>query len=96
MRYLLLIYTDERRIRIDRWLRAESLTEDFLGFISELTEVTEEQRQQVHYLGPVNTHDYDKDLASWFGPNLIERMYEANPIWAELEREIYGDTYHPS
>jgi hypothetical protein len=91
----ILLYTDEGRIRIDRWLRAESLTEDFLGFITDFTEVTEEQRRRVHDLGPVNTHDYDKDVTSWFGPDLIERMYEANPIWAELEREIYGDLYRP-
>jgi hypothetical protein len=89
----ILIYTDEGRIRIDRWLRAESITEDFLGFISEFTDVSEERRRQVRELGPVNIHDYDKDIASWFSPELIERMYEANPIWAELERKIYGDTY---
>ena len=68
--------TDEGRFGIDRWLRTESITEDFLGFISEFTEVTDEQRKQVHELGPVNTHDYDKDVTSWFTPDLIERMYE--------------------
>lgn len=89
------LYTDDDRIRIDRWLRAESITDDFLAFISEFTDVTAEQRRQVHELGPVNTHEYDKDLANWFGPDLIERMYAANPRWAALEREIYGDTFRP-
>jgi hypothetical protein len=87
------IFTDEGRIRIDRWLRAESITEDFLGFISDFTEVTGERRQRVHDLGPVNAHDYDKDVMNWFTPDLIERMYAANPIWARIEREIYGDVY---
>jgi hypothetical protein len=88
------IFTDEGRIRIDRWLRAESITQDFLKFISEFTEVNEERRRQVEEVGPVNTHDYDKEVSNWFGPGLIERMYAANPVWAKLEREIYGDLYH--
>lgn len=90
------IYTDGGRIRIDRWLRAESIADDFLAFISEFTEVTPDQRQQVHDLGPVNTHDYDKDVRSWFTPDLIERMYAANPVWAGLELEIYGGTFDAS
>jgi hypothetical protein len=89
------LFTDEGRITIDRWLRAESVTEDFLAFISEFTEVTDERRQQVRKIGPVNTHDYDKDVTNWFTPDLIERMYVANPIWAKLEREVYGDLYRP-
>jgi hypothetical protein len=89
------IFTDEGRIRIDRWLRAESITDDFLAFISEFTDVTDERRRQVEEIGPVNTHDYDKDVSNWFTPDLIERMYAANPVWATLEREIYGDVYRP-
>jgi hypothetical protein len=89
------IFTDGGRIRIDRWLRTESLTDDFLAFISEFTEVTDERMGHVREVGPVNTHDYDKDVMSWFTPDLIERMYEANPAWADLEREIYGDVYRP-
>jgi hypothetical protein len=87
------IFTDEGRIRIDRWLRAESITQDFLDFISEFTDITEERRQQVLDVGPVNTHDYDKDVMNWFTPEMIERMYAANPIWAALEQEIYGNVY---
>jgi hypothetical protein len=89
------IYTDQGRIRIDRWLRMESLNEDFLSFISEFTEVGEEERRRVHELGLVNTHEYEKDITTWFSLEQIERMYEANPIWAALEREIYGHTYRP-
>jgi hypothetical protein len=86
------IFTNRGRIEIDRWLRAESITDDFLTFISEFTDVSAEQRRQVHDLGPVNTHDYDKDVRNWFAPEQIESLYAANPIWAALEREIYGDT----
>lgn len=87
------IFTDGGRIRIDRWLRSESITADFLTFISEFTDVTNERRREVEEVGPVNTHDYDKDVSSWFSSDLIERMYAANPNWARLEREIYGDLF---
>jgi hypothetical protein len=87
------IFTDEGRIKIDRWLRSESITSDFLEFISEFTEVTGDRRRQVEEMGPVNTHEYDKDVSTWFSPDLIERMYAANPNWARLEREIYGDLF---
>jgi hypothetical protein len=88
------LFTDEGRIRIDRWLRTDFMTEDFLAFISEFADVTGERKRQVEEIGPVNTHDYDKDVSKWFTPDLIERMYAANPIWARLEREIYGDLYY--
>jgi hypothetical protein len=88
------LFTDEGRLRIDRWLRTEFMTADFLAFISEFTEVTNERRRQVEEVGPVNAHEYDKDVSNWFGPELIERMYVANPSWARLEKAIYGNLYH--
>ena len=87
------LFTDDGRFRIDRWLRAEALDEDFMAFISEFTDVTVEKRQQVAALGPINAHDYDHEIATWFGPDLIELMYERNPVWAALERQVYGDIY---
>jgi hypothetical protein len=88
-------WTSGGKFKIDRWLRAESLADDFLVFISEFTEVSDEQRREVRELGPVNAHEYDHDLRSWFDAEMIERMYERNPVWAKLEREIYGDLYNP-
>jgi hypothetical protein len=87
------LFTDNGRFRIDRWLRAEALDEDFLDFVSAFTDVTDERRQQVRELGPVNAHEYDHELGNWFDAALIERMYAANPIWAAIEREVYGGLY---
>jgi hypothetical protein len=89
------LYTDGDRFRIDRWLRMERLGEDFLEFVSELTDVTPEQREGVLRQGMVNAHDYDHELNSWFTPEQIERMYECNPVWASFEERIYGDLYRP-
>jgi hypothetical protein len=87
------LYTDGGRLRIERWVRMERLVEDFLEFISEFTSVTEERRQAALALPPVNAHDYDHELASWFTPAQIERVYERNPIWASLEQKLYGGLF---
>jgi hypothetical protein len=87
------LFTDDGRFQIDRWLRAESLDEDFLDFVSAFTEVTGERKQQIRELGQVNAHEYDHEIGNWFDDVLIERMYVANPIWAAIEREVYGDLY---
>ena len=89
------LYTDGERFPIDRWLRMEQLGEDFLEFVSELTPVTPEQRAAVLSLPPVNSHEYDHELATWFTPEEIERMYERNPVWAGIEERLYGELYRP-
>ena len=89
------LYTDDARFPIDRWLRMERLPDDFLEFVSELTEVTREQRARVLEQPPVNAHEYDHELGTWFTPEQVEQMYERNPVWASLEEQLYGDLYRP-
>jgi hypothetical protein len=87
------IFTDNGRFKIDRWLRMENLADDFLDFVSEFTDPTGKQRERVRNLPPVNAHDYDHEIESWFTSEQIERLYERNPVWASLEREVYGDLF---
>jgi hypothetical protein len=89
------VYTDGGRFEIERWLRAEHLDADFVDFISSYTDVTDERRQSVRDLGPVNAHEYDHEVDNWFGPDLIKLMYERNPTWAEVEQRVYGNLYEP-
>ena len=84
------LYTDDGRFSIERWLRTESLAEDFLRFASEFTDVTAEQRDAVLGLGQVNAQEYDHRLEEWFTANQVRRMYERNPAWAAIEEELYG------
>ena len=83
------LYTDRGRFKVDAWLRMEHLADDFLAFISSYTDVSEERRRAVRDAPPVNAHDYDHELASWFTADQIDRMYQRNPRWAELEGELY-------
>jgi hypothetical protein len=89
----LMLHTDEGWFWPDHWLRMELLADDFLGFVSGLREVSDVERERVLALGPVNSAEYDRELANWFTPEQVERMYLNNPSWATLEQELYGDLY---
>lgn len=87
----LALFTGDGRLIIDRWLRAESLADDFLEFVSELRPVTREERARVRAVGRMNGLDYDHDVSSWFKPAQIERLYDRNPAWAAVEDCLYED-----
>jgi hypothetical protein len=87
----LLHFTRFGRIHIDHWLRLEHLREDFLDFVAGLVTVTPEQRRSVLELPPADVASYDRDLRRWFTAGQLHTLYEANPRWAALERELYGD-----
>jgi hypothetical protein len=84
-------FTDGGRLRIDRWLRMEQLGRDFTSFISEFTDVTEDERHSISGNPPVNVLDYDHQLDHWFTPAQVRLMYSNNPVWASLEERLYGD-----
>jgi hypothetical protein len=86
----LLAYTSDGRFQPDRWLRMESLAQDFLDFVSDFHPVDDADRRRVEQLGPVNMAEYDHRIANWFTPAQIERLYLNNPTWATIEEELYG------
>ena len=83
--------TNDGKFPVDKWLRMEHLSEDFLDFVSELTEVGDERRSQVSELRAINALDYDHEIRHWFSDAQIKRMYEVNPIWRAIEEKAYGD-----
>jgi hypothetical protein len=85
-------FTGAGRFRVERWIRAEFLAEDFLGFVGEFTDVPEDRRRAILELAEVHgsaTEGYDHDVAHWFSAEQIETMYERNPVWGALERRLY-------
>jgi hypothetical protein len=84
-------FTDGGRFRIDRWLRMEQLAPDFTSFISELVDLTQDDRDSISGNPPVNVLDYDHEPAHWFTPAQVRLMYSNNPVWASLEERLYGD-----
>lgn len=72
---------------ITDWVRTEHLDLDLhraFGWKSVPPRLVEEHVN-------ANRINYVRDLAFWFTPRDLTRMYEANPIWAELEQRLYGD-----
>jgi hypothetical protein len=91
--YFIRKWTADGRFRIDHWLRMERLQPDFLEFVGRFTDVTPEQRRLVEGLGLRNSMEYDHDVRNWFTPDQIRRMYERNPLWAEVETSVYGNLW---
>jgi hypothetical protein len=89
----LMLHTADGWFWPDHWLRVETLAADFLDFVSDLRDVSDSERKRVMALGPVNSAEYDHQLARWFTPEQVRRMYLNNPSWATLEQELYGDLY---
>jgi len=89
-------FTNLGRVSIDRWLRMEHLDEDVLAFVGELADVSEARRSAVLAIGSVNAYQYNRDFWRWFTPQQVARMYEHNPVWASIERRVYGGTLRDS
>jgi len=85
------LFTDDGRLDIDRWLRAESLADDVVAFVSELRGLSSAERERVHAVGRLRALEYDHDVARWFTPAQVERLYERNTRWAALEERVYGE-----
>jgi hypothetical protein len=86
----LALFTDGGRLEIDRWLRVESLAHDVVEFVSELRDVTDDERDRVTGVGRLNALDYDDRDAPWFTPAQVDRLYRSNPAWAAVEERAYG------
>jgi hypothetical protein len=91
----MLLYTANGEFRIEHWLKMETLADDFLAFIVNFIDVTDDQRAQVLQMGRVNAHVYEHELSRWFTPKQITAMYAHNPAWTAVELEVYGDLLTP-
>jgi hypothetical protein len=43
-------------------------------------------------VGRVNEGRYHRDLQTHFTSEQLARLYRLNPVWAAVERRVYGDT----
>jgi hypothetical protein len=41
----------------------------------------------------VNAGEYDKQINHWFTRAQVAEMYVHNPLWADVERRVYGNLY---
>jgi hypothetical protein len=84
--------TDHDRLPVARWLRAENLEQDVLGLLKALGEHNRRAARRVRAVGRVNEGRYHRDLQTHFTSEQLARLYRLNPVWAAVERRVYGDT----
>jgi hypothetical protein len=80
-------FCGDGRFRIDRWIHTERLADDFLAFISTVTDVSPRARKKVRRGQRRNEQRYDRDWDTWFTSADLERLYVQNPFWATIERD---------
>lgn len=73
---------------VTHWVRIEHFAEDLaaslnLSVAQVNAALVRENTGQLSYI---------RNLDFWFTQTEIDRMYDANPTWADLERRLYGDT----
>ena len=79
-------------IHVEHWFRVEHLADDFLAFVSAFTPITRARRMRVLVRARrrVNARRYDHEVSRWLSSDQIAALYERNPVWASIERDVYG------
>jgi hypothetical protein len=84
-------FTGDGLFPVDRWLRTEHLVDDFLDFAASVGNVSGRARRRAIAIAPANTNRYERSWERWFTPAQLGELYERNPLWAAVERAVYGD-----
>ena len=69
------------------WVRTEDLDQDLQRVFGWKSAPPHQPSDKVN----ASRMPYVRDLAFWFTARDLARMYEANPLWAGIERQVYGD-----
>lgn len=90
----LAMLTNDGKVRIDRFLRMESLVDDLVAFMNEVEPVAVTTglvvpSVKLDNFPRVNGMDYEHDFTQWFTPAEIYELYQRNPTWAEIEARVY-------
>ena len=81
--------TDHGRFQVERWLRTEYLQDDVLGLLAELGQGGAAVERAVATVGRVNEGGYPPGALE-LTPEQLARLYGLNPVWAGIERRVYG------
>jgi hypothetical protein len=76
---------------VHRWLRTEHLREDFVACFGDILgpAALKAVRKLDRKINETRLR-YVERLDFYFTPDELRRLYEANPTWAAVEREVYG------
>lgn len=88
--FYLRLYTEEGRLHIDHWLRSESIRDDLTLLLERYFSLTEQQRACIQSAPTKAPMSYNHDWRTVFEPCHLQTMYRENPLWAGMERRVYG------
>jgi hypothetical protein len=93
--YLLQHQSGGRKVGV--WLRMEHLFDDVVWFIEEhIRPVTFDLRRKLMAVSTKGQRNYNHDVDSFFTPEQIAELYARFPVWAAVEKQIYGELYQPA
>ncbi len=85
------LYTDEGRLKIDHWLRSESIRADLTALLSRHFQLTEQQKNCIATAATKRKMRYNHDVSTFFTIQQLDSMYARNPLWARIEQQVYGN-----
>lgn len=76
---------------VKHWLRTENLETDFIAVFSKYIDLDSLDVKNRFRRKNKGVLRYIQDLEFYFKPHELEKLYFYNPLWASIERSIYGD-----
>ncbi|MBI2481673.1 MAG: hypothetical protein HYV60_24415 [Planctomycetia bacterium] len=86
-------YTDEGQLKIDRWLRCEHLRADLAAYLARHFELSDEQKALLESASTKSRLSYRHEVGAFLQPDQVRELYDNNPLWADIEREVYGQLW---
>ncbi|MEH6515134.1 MAG: hypothetical protein V7742_00530 [Halioglobus sp.] len=75
--------------KVGHWIRTEHLKEDFVSVFGRYLDLAGKDLSAL--TEKTNSTDYARDLGKWYSRREMARLYDTNPLWAKLERRVYGN-----
>jgi hypothetical protein len=75
---------------VTHWIRTEELAADFETVFSRYLDFAGIDLSLEFRRTNTNEMNYIRDVAFYFTRAEVAALYRANPLWAEVERKVYG------
>jgi hypothetical protein len=76
--------------KVDYWIRCDFLADDFIKVIDNFIEISDINKRKIKKIRN-NVNVYPRKIRSWFTQEDLDKIYSVNPVWTQLEEELYGD-----
>lgn len=76
---------------VTHWIRTEHFAADFTAVFSRYLDLSGIDVGSEIKRTNVNAMNYIRDVEFYFTPDELAGLYRANPLWADMERQVYGE-----